>query len=97
MGISNRTILDKQAALISGTTTEKATMKRLLKNGARLAVCFICLLSFGCSTDPNQLDGRHVKDAEGVIYKVRANYGDAYFLTELKEDKTNDLERLKER
>lgn len=41
----------------------------------------LCLFLASCANDPNDLNRKYVKDAEGNVYLVKAKVFDTYFLS----------------
>ena len=41
------------------------------------------LLLVGCGLDPNDLEGKYVRDVKGTVYRVKAVVGHTYFLSKV--------------
>lgn len=52
----------------------------------------LCLFLASCANDPNNLNGKIVKDQIGNIYYVKAKVGDMYFLSFVESVEFVDLE-----
>jgi len=78
---------------LSGATRLVASLTQGLGRNDMKNILIVLFITFlcGCSNDPNNLNGKYVKDVEGKIYRVTSKSVDTYFLTRINADNFNAL------